>query len=172
MESILLKILSTILIAIFTRLMEGILLFFETYSNVPIAISAILTTVATFLIWRVSRKQTEYTYLMGKAAEQPIITVNYTIDNLHDYTVRKNFGTVYVGMDKILVIEINSIGRGAAYNLKIEQHGQETIEIDILPTGQKHEYFILAEAIRSDKISPTVKVTYQDIFENEFTIGE
>ena len=42
----------------------------------------------------------------------------------------------------------------------------------MLPVGQKHEYFIPAEEIRSGKTSPTVKVTYQDIFQNEFTIED
>ena len=99
--------------------MECILLFLEKYSNVLIAFFAFLTTIATFLIWNVSRKQTEasrkqaeYTCLMGKAAEQPIITVNYTIDDLHNYTVRNNFDFVFAGSMKILVIQINSIGRG------------------------------------------------------------
>ena len=149
--------------------MEGILLFLEKYSNVPIAISAILTTTVTFLIWRVSSKQTEYTYLMGKAAEQPIIQINRMIDTIHNYMLKKG-KTVYALNDKILVIEINNIGRGAAYNLEIEQHGRETEKIDILPVGQKHEYIVLGEKIKSNNTSPTVKVTYQDIFENEFTV--
>ena len=113
-------------------------------------------------------------YLMGKAAEQPIIQRNYIRDTLQDYTHGKDFEFVLGNREAvlILVIQINNIGRGAAYNLRIEQHGRETKEIDILPVGQTHEYFILAEDIRSEEISPTVKVTYQDIFENEFTTGE
>ena len=152
--------------------MECILLFLDKYSNVLIAFFAFLTTIATFLIWNVSRKQTRFTYLMGKASEQPIIQTNYIIDNLHDYTQRNNFSGTYVDRDKILVIQVSNIGRGSAYNLKIEQRGRETKEIDMLPVGQKHEYFILAEEIRSEKTSPTVRVTYQDIFENEFTIED
>ena len=62
------------------------------------------------------------------------------------------------------------MGNGPAHNLKIEQQGRETEEIDILPVGQKREYFILGEDIRSEKVSPTVKVEYQDIFEKEFTV--
>ena len=110
-------------------------------------------------------------YLMGKAAEQPIIQTNYIIDNLHDYT-RRNSNTVYVGNDKILVIQVSNIGKGSAYNLRIEQRGRKTKEIDILLVGQKHEYFILAEEIKSEEISPTVRVKYQDIFENEFTVED
>ena len=159
--------------------MERILCFLNKYSNVLIAFFALLTTIATFLIWRVARKQTEisgkqteYMYLMGKAAEQPIIAVNCSIDDLQNYTVRNNFETVYGGREQILVIQINNIGRGAAHNLKIEQRGRETKEIDILPVGQKHEYFIRTEKIKSEDISPTVKVTYQDIFEKQFTIED
>ena len=62
--------------------MENILLFLERYSNVLIAFFAFLTTIATFLIWRVSSKQTEisskqteYMCLMGEVAEQPIIKI-------------------------------------------------------------------------------------------------
>ncbi|MDD9975998.1 MAG: hypothetical protein OXU27_18455 [Candidatus Poribacteria bacterium] len=163
--------------------MESILLFLEKYSNVLIAFFAFLTTIATFLIWRVARrqaeissKQTEYMYLMGKAAEQPIIQTNYTTDNLQNYTARRNFNAVHdavhVDIDNILVIEISNIGRGSAYNLRIEQRGRETTEIDILPVGQKYEYFVSGEDIRLAEISPTVKVTYQDIFENEFTVED
>ena len=108
---------------------------------------------------------------MGKASEQPIITINYIIESLGDYTIRNN-NTRYMGNDRVLTIQVNNIGRGSAYNLKIEQHGQEAKEIGMLPVGQKHEYFILAEEIRSENTSPTVKVTYQDIFENELTVGE
>ena len=158
--------------------MECILIFLEKYSNVLIVIFAALTTTATFLIWWVARKQaeisskqTEYTYLMGKATEQPIIQTNYTIDNLRNYMLKKG-KTAYIDNDKILVIEINNIGRGSAHNLEIEQRGRETKKIDILPVGQKHEYFVLAEDIRSDKISPTVKVKYQDVFKEEFTIED
>ena len=173
MESILLKVFSTILIAVFTILIEGFLLFLETYSNVPIAISAILTTAATFLIWRVSSKQTKYMYLMGKAAEQPIITINYIVEYLRDYVSRNSRGgRVYMGNDRVLTILLSNIGKGSAYKLKIEQRGQKTKEIDMLIVGQKHEYFVLAEDIRSKEISPTVKVTYQDIFENEYTIED
>ena len=155
--------------------MECILLFLEKYSNVFIAFFAFLTTIATFLIWQVSRKQTEasikqteFTYLMAKAAEQPIITVTGTIDNLHDYMLKKG-NAAYVDNDKIFVIEINNIGKGSAYNLEIAQRGRETKKIDILPVGQKHEYFVLAEEIRSGEVSVPVTVKYQDIFENEFT---
>lgn len=158
--------------------METILAFLEEYSNVPMVIFTALTTLATFLIWWVTRnqaeisgKQTEYAYLMAKAAEQPIIQTSYIIDNLHNYMLRKS-NTVYVDNDKILVIQMKNIGKGAAYNLKIEQRGRKTKEIDILPVGQNHEYFVLAKDIRSEEISPTVKVTYQDIFENEFTIED
>ena len=161
--------------------MECILLFLEKYSNVLIAFFAFLTTIATFLIWNVSRKQTEasrkqteYMYLIGKASEQPIIQTNYIVDNLQNYTRRRDFGFVLGNREEvsILIIQVSNIGRGSAYNLKIEQRGQETIEIDILPVGQKHEYFILAEKIRSKETSPTVRVKYEDIFENEFTVGE
>ena len=112
--------------------MECILIFLEKYSNVLIVIFAALTTTATFLIWWVARKQaeisskqTEYTYLMGKATEQPIIQTNYTIDNLRNYMLKKG-KTAYIDNDKILVIEINNIGRGSAHNLEIEQRGRET----------------------------------------------
>ena len=57
--------------------------FLDKYSNVLIAISAILTTLATFLIWGVSRKQTEYMYLMAKAAERPIIQTHSFPETLH-----------------------------------------------------------------------------------------
>ena len=172
MESILLEIFSTILIAIFTILMEGILLFLEKYSNVPIAISAILTTIATFLIWRVSSKQTEISSLMAKVAEQPIIEINHSIGDLRDYTIRmgNNFETVYGGSKQILVIQINNTGRGSAYNLEIEQRGRSREKIDTLPVGQKHEYFIPTEEIKSGEITSAVKVTYQDIFKNKFTV--
>ena len=151
--------------------MESILLFLEKYSNVLIAFFAFLTTIATFLIWRVSSKQTEYTYLMGKVAEQPIIKIIYEIGDLRDYTMsmKNNFETVYEGSMQILTIQISNIGRGAAHNLKIEQRGRETKEIDILPVSQKHEYFIPTEEIKSGEVSSNVKVTYQDIFKNEFT---
>ena len=154
--------------------MECILIFLEKYSNVLIVIFAALTTTATFLIWWVSRKQTEISSLMAKVAEQPIIQTNYTISDLRDYTMsmENNFETVIGNREQILVIQINNIGRGAAHNLKIEQRGRETKEINVLPVGQKHEYFVLAEEVRSKEISPTVKVTYQDIFKNEFTIED
>ena len=152
--------------------MECILLFLEKYSNVLIAFFAFLTTIATFLIWDISRKQTRFTYLIGKASEQPIIAINYSIDDLHDYTVRNSFNTVFGNRERILVIQVSNVGKGSAHNLKIEQQGQETKEIDILPVGQKYEYFVLGEQIRSKEVSATVKVKYQDIFENEFTVGE
>ena len=151
--------------------MECILLFLNKYSNVFIAFFAFLTTIATFLIWNVSRKQTRFTYLMAKASEQPIITINRFPEYLRDYILR-NRNSRYLGNDRVLTIQVSNIGKGSAYNLKIEQHGQETKKIDILPVGEKHEYFIPAEEIRSEKTSPTVRVTYQDIFENELTVGE
>ena len=121
--------------------MDGMLTFLEEYSDALIVVFTALTTVATFLIWRVTRKQTEisskqteyaskqteyaskqaeYANLMAIAAEQPIITVNYTIDNLQDYTRRNDFGFVLGNREEvsILVIQVSNIGKGSAYNLR------------------------------------------------------
>ena len=152
--------------------MGRILCFLNKYSNVLIAFFALLTTIATFLIFGVARKQTEYMDLMGKAAEQPIIRTNYIFESLHDYTRRKGLGSIVGKGSEIRTIQVSNIGRGSAYNLKIEHRGRETKEIDTLPVGQTHEYFILREKIKSGEISSIVKVKYQDIFENEYTIGD
>ena len=72
--------------------MERILLSLEKYSNVITAIATCLMTIATCLIWNVSRKQTEYMYLIGKASEQPIIMINRELDNLGNYPLRDDLG--------------------------------------------------------------------------------
>jgi len=160
------------------RITKHILPFLEKYSNVLIAISALLTTIATFFIWGVSRKQTEisrqqmeYAHLIGKASVQPIITVGYFVETMHDVTVRHDFGSIAGKGEKIRVILVTNIGKGEARNLKIEHRGRKEIEeIDILPVGHTHEYSLLEQSVKSGGISPVVKVTYQDVFENEFTI--
>ena len=151
--------------------MERILCFLDKYSNVLIAFSACLTTIATFLIWGVAREQTEVTYLMEKAAKQPIIKTDYISETLHEYTLRNNMGSTVEKGKEIWTVQVRNVGSGSAHNLKIERRGRETIEIDTLPVGEKREYFVFVEEIRSKKVSSTVKVKYQDIFENEFTIG-
>ena len=156
--------------------MACILHFFNEYSNAIMAISACLTTAATFLLWNVASKQVELmsaqielTSMIQKAEARPIIQINYISETLHDFTIRNNLGsTVGKGM-AIWTTRLRNIGRGTAYNLKIEQRGVETTEIDMLPAGQTHEDYIPREKIESGEVSSFVKVTYQDIFENEFT---
>ena len=77
--------------------------------------------------------------------------------------------TVGKGIE-IQTIQVSNIGRGSAYNLKMEHRGRETEKKDILLVGETHEYFILHEKIKSGEISSILKVKYQDIFGNEFTI--
>ena len=162
--------------------MESILLFLEKYSNVLIAFFAFLTTIATFLIWRVSSKQTEVSrrqaeimYVMGQASEQPIIKINKIPKNPYGYSVTGVLSVVlggfggFGGGEDILIIQVINVGKGSAYNLKIEQQGQETKKINILPAGQKIEYFVSIEELESKRTSETVKVEYKDTFHNKFT---
>lgn len=160
----------------FKKKMERIRCFFNEYSNAIMAISAGLTTIATFLLWNVASRQVELasaqielTSMIQTAEARPIIQINYISEILHDFTLRNNLGsTVGKGM-AIRTIRLRNIGRGTAYNLKIEQRGVETTEIDMLPAGQTHEDYIPGEKIESGEVSSFVKVTYQDILENEFT---
>ena len=163
--------------------MESILLFLDKYSNVLIAFSACLTTIATFLIWgvsreqievsreqiEVSRKQAEYTHLTEKAATRPVIQIDYISETLHEYTLRNNLGsTVEKGME-IWTVQIRNIGRGTAFNLKIEHRGRDhKEEKGMLMPGEKYEYFIPRKEIESGGVSSFAKVTYQDIFKEEF----
>ena len=172
---------------------KRILPFLNEYSDALIAVCACLTTffacltvIATFLIWDVTRKQVdeltdkqveltdkqvELTDKQAELAEQPIIQTNYNVETLGQFARKHNLGSIAGKGIEIRTIQVSNIGRGSAYNLKIEQRGRETIEeIDTLPVGQTYEYFVMDEKVKSGAISPYVKVTYQDIFENEFTL--
>lgn len=151
-----------------TRILPGL----KKYSDLLIVFFTCLITIATFLLWDVSRKQKEYTYLMGKVSVQPIIQTNYIEETLHNFTRRHDLGSMVGKGMEIRTIQVSNIGRGPAYNLRFEHRGRETEKIKILQVGQTHEYFIQLEEIKSGKISPFVKITYQDAFENEYTIED
>ena len=149
--------------------MKRILCFLNKYSNALTAISACLTAVATFLILGVVHKQTEIMFIIGKAAERPIIEIDYISEPLHFFLVRNNLGDMAGKNMEIRTIRVRNIGRGTAFNLKMEHRGRDHIEEeDMLLPGGKYEYFISREDIKSGGVSPFAKVTYQDVFENEF----
>lgn len=151
--------------------MKPIPRFLDKYSNVLTVCFTCLITLATFFIWDVSRQQTKYTYLMGKAAHRPIIQTDYIDEYLHNFNRRHELGDMAGKGMEIRTIRITNIGTGYARNVRIEQRGRETEKIPLLSVGQTHEYFIQRKSIKSGEVWPFVTVTYQDIFENEFTTG-
>ena len=70
---------------------------------------------------------------------------------------------------EIVTIELSNIGRGTAHNLEIKHRGQDTVVKRELRAGEKYDYLIFVEAIRTGRISMVADVRYQDRFGNEFT---
>ena len=158
---------------------KRILSFLNKYSNVLIAFCAVATAFATFLIWDVARKQTELTSIMGKASERPVIQIDYISETLGEFTRRNNLGDIAIHSMEIRTIRLTNTGRGSAHKLRIEFRGEKTKEIKEwelaikrkeleLAVGETYEDFISREKIESGEVSPFVKVTYQDIFKNEY----
>ena len=107
--------------------MKRILPFLDKYSNVLIAFSACLTTIATFLIWDISREQTKLTSIMGKASERPVIEIDYISETLGAFDSRNNTLGGIIGKGKeIRTIRLTNVGRGSAFKLKIEFRGEKT----------------------------------------------
>ena len=104
-------------------------MFLNKYSNVLIAFSACLTTIATFLIWGVTREQTELTSIMGKASERPVIEIDYISETLGEFARRNNLGGIANRSMEIRTIRLTNIDRGSARKLKIEFRGEKTKEI-------------------------------------------
>ena len=159
--------------------MKRILLFSDKHSNGIIAIATCLTTIATILICFVAYKQTKLVSIMGKAAERPVIEIDYISETLHDFTVRNNLGSMAEKGMQIRTFRLTNTGRGSACKLKIEFIGEKTKEIKEwelafetkereLAVGQTYEYFIQKKQIESGEFSSFVKVTYQDIFKNKY----
>ena len=167
--------------------MERILCFLDKYANALIAFSACLTTIATFLIWgvsrnqiEVSRAQTKLTSIMGKAAERPVIEIEYISETLGIFAHRNNLRSTVIPVDmEIRTIRLRNTGRGSARKIKIEFRGEKTKEIKEwelgieikeweLAVGETREHYIEREKLESSKALPFVKVTYQDIFKNEY----
>ena len=162
--------------------MKRMLHSFNEYSNGIIAISTCLTTIATILICFVAYKQTKLVSIMGKSAERPVIEIEYINEGLGMFVRRNNRGDMAGESIEIRTIRLTNTGRGSARKLKIEFYGfrgkktKEMKERELrferaeleLAVGQKHEFFIYRKQIESGEFSSFVKVTYQDIFGNEY----
>ena len=146
--------------------------FSNKWSNIIIAISALLAAIATFLIWRVSLEQAKYTRLASEEAARPVIQIDDIVDIRGRYAARNNLGGIVGPGEDMPLILLTNIGKGSAHNLRIEERGDKIGEKKELHVGQTSEHPIPYEKIISKRSFFLVKVTYQDIFGNQFTVVE